>query len=79
MQICPPRNILVRLNESKFARRRFFRAKPHIMFLDIGMTIELTRSNRDSMQHSSRRWLLEMVVLLLSAPFSYQRITTVKI
>lgn len=45
-----PGNILVRLNENKLARRRFFRAKPHIVFLDVGMTAELTRSDRDNLQ-----------------------------
>ena len=45
-----PGNILVRLNESKLARRQFFRAKPHIVFLDVGMTAELTRSDRDNLQ-----------------------------
>lgn len=42
-----PGNILVRLNES---RRRFFRAKPHIVFLDVGMTAELTRTDRDNLK-----------------------------
>ncbi|KAL6856078.1 hypothetical protein ACP4OV_018880 [Aristida adscensionis] len=45
-----PGNILVRLHESKLSRRRFFRAKPHIVFLDVGMTAELTRADRDNLQ-----------------------------
>nr|CAB3454635.1 unnamed protein product [Digitaria exilis] len=45
-----PGNILVRLNESKLSRRRFFRAKPHIVFLDVGMTAELTRTDRDNLK-----------------------------
>ncbi|WVZ66334.1 hypothetical protein U9M48_015573 [Paspalum notatum var. saurae] len=45
-----PGNILVRLNDNKLSRRRFFRAKPHIVFLDVGMTAELTGSDRDNLQ-----------------------------
>lgn len=45
-----PGNILVRLSESKLSRRRFFRAKPHIVFLDVGMTAELTRCDRDNLK-----------------------------
>ncbi|KAL6657805.1 hypothetical protein ACP70R_005585 [Stipagrostis hirtigluma subsp. patula] len=45
-----PGNILVRLQESKLSRRRFFRPKPHIVFLDVGMTAELTRADRDNLQ-----------------------------
>ncbi|KAI5016468.1 hypothetical protein ZWY2020_006319 [Hordeum vulgare] len=36
-----PGNILVRLNESKNKRKTFFRTKPHIVFLDVGMIAEL--------------------------------------
>ncbi|XP_062186983.1 uncharacterized protein LOC133890567 [Phragmites australis] len=45
-----PGNILVRLHDSKLSRKRFFRAKPHIVFLDVGMTAELTRADRDNLQ-----------------------------
>ncbi|TVU38435.1 hypothetical protein EJB05_11806 [Eragrostis curvula] len=45
-----PGNILVRVDESKLSRRRFFRPKPHLVFLDVGMTAELTRGDRDNLQ-----------------------------
>uniref|UniRef100_A0A0D3GSB9 ABC1 atypical kinase-like domain-containing protein n=1 Tax=Oryza barthii TaxID=65489 RepID=A0A0D3GSB9_9ORYZ len=45
-----PGNILVRLNERKPKRKLFFRPKPHIVFLDVGMTAELTRDDRDNLQ-----------------------------
>ncbi|GJN11384.1 hypothetical protein PR202_ga29571 [Eleusine coracana subsp. coracana] len=45
-----PGNILVRVDESKLSRKRFFRPKPHIVFLDVGMTAELTRGDRDNLQ-----------------------------
>ncbi|KAL5197972.1 hypothetical protein ABZP36_001484 [Zizania latifolia] len=46
-----PGNILVRLNENKPKRKLFFRPKPHIVFLDVGMTAELTGGDRDNLQH----------------------------
>lgn len=45
-----PGNILVRLNESKNKRKRFFRSKPHIVFLDVGMTAELSTDDRDNLK-----------------------------
>ncbi|KAG8099685.1 hypothetical protein GUJ93_ZPchr0013g36570 [Zizania palustris] len=45
-----PGNILVRLNERKPKRKIFFRSKPHVVFLDVGMTAELTRGDRDNLQ-----------------------------
>ncbi|WJX52270.1 hypothetical protein P8452_38400 [Trifolium repens] len=40
-----PGNILVRVPQSK-ARKRFFKSKPHVIFLDVGMTAELSGSDR---------------------------------
>uniref|UniRef100_A0A453BB82 ABC1 atypical kinase-like domain-containing protein n=1 Tax=Aegilops tauschii subsp. strangulata TaxID=200361 RepID=A0A453BB82_AEGTS len=45
-----PGNILVRLNESKNKRKTFFRSKPHIVFLDVGMTAELSVADRDNLK-----------------------------
>ena len=44
-----PGNILVRVNESK-KRKIFFRSKPHIVFLDVGMTAELSAADRDNLK-----------------------------
>ncbi|XP_047328884.1 probable serine/threonine-protein kinase abkC [Impatiens glandulifera] len=41
-----PGNILVRVPENKPARRRLFKTKPHVIFLDVGMTAELSKSDR---------------------------------
>ncbi|KAK8942580.1 hypothetical protein KSP39_PZI009305 [Platanthera zijinensis] len=41
-----PGNILVRLPQRKRSRKRLFRPKPHIIFLDVGMIAELSRSDR---------------------------------
>ncbi|KAK2436938.1 putative serine/threonine-protein kinase abkC [Trifolium repens] len=40
-----PGNILVRVPQRK-ARKRFFKSKPHVIFLDVGMTAELSGSDR---------------------------------
>ena len=40
-----PGNILVRLSQSK-RRNRLFKSKPHVVFLDVGMTAELSGSDR---------------------------------
>ncbi|KAI9120558.1 hypothetical protein K1719_007591 [Acacia pycnantha] len=40
-----PGNILVRMSQ-KSSRRRFFKSKPHVVFLDVGMTAELSGSDR---------------------------------
>ncbi|KAF1890465.1 hypothetical protein Lal_00041206 [Lupinus albus] len=40
-----PGNILVRVSQSK-SRKRLFKSKPHIVFLDVGMTAELAGSDR---------------------------------
>lgn len=41
-----PGNILVRVGPSKSSRRRLFKSKPHVVFLDVGMTAELSGSDR---------------------------------
>lgn len=38
-----PGNILVR---SKSSRKGIFKSKPHVIFLDVGMTAELSKSDR---------------------------------
>ncbi|KAK7246603.1 hypothetical protein RIF29_41472 [Crotalaria pallida] len=40
-----PGNILVRVSPSK-SRKRLFKSKPHVVFLDVGMTAELAGSDR---------------------------------
>lgn len=41
-----PGNILVRVPQRERSRKRLFRPKPHIIFLDVGMTAELSKSDR---------------------------------
>lgn len=41
-----PGNILVRVPQIKRSRKKLFRARPHIIFLDVGMTAELSKSDR---------------------------------
>uniref|UniRef100_A0A5B7AAF5 Putative serine/threonine-protein kinase abkC isoform X1 n=1 Tax=Davidia involucrata TaxID=16924 RepID=A0A5B7AAF5_DAVIN len=41
-----PGNILVRVAKSKSSRKRLFKSKPHVIFLDVGMTAELSKSDR---------------------------------
>lgn len=41
-----PGNILVRVAQSKSSRKRLFKSKPHVIFLDVGMTAELSRGDR---------------------------------
>ncbi|KAH7669727.1 Cadmium-transporting ATPase protein [Dioscorea alata] len=41
-----PGNILVRLSQSKRPSKRLFKSKPHVVFLDVGMTAELSNSDR---------------------------------
>ncbi|KAL5566041.1 hypothetical protein UlMin_029205 [Ulmus minor] len=40
-----PGNILVRVAPSKSPRKRLFKSKPHVIFLDVGMTAELSGSD----------------------------------
>lgn len=41
-----PGNILVREPQNKKSRTKIFRPKPHVIFLDVGMTAELSKSDR---------------------------------
>lgn len=41
-----PGNILVRVAQTKPSRKRFFKSKPHVIFIDVGMTAELSKSDR---------------------------------
>ncbi|GFZ06263.1 protein kinase superfamily protein [Actinidia rufa] len=41
-----PGNILVRVPQSKSSRKRLFKSKPHVIFIDVGMTAELSKSDR---------------------------------
>ncbi|XP_039025583.1 probable serine/threonine-protein kinase abkC isoform X3 [Hibiscus syriacus] len=41
-----PGNILVRVSQSKSSRKQLFKSKPHVIFLDVGMTAELSKSDR---------------------------------
>lgn len=41
-----PGNILVRMPQNKFPQKRLFKSKPHVIFLDVGMTAELSGSDR---------------------------------
>ena len=40
-----PGNILVRVSPSS-SRKRLFKSKPHVVFLDVGMTAELSQGDR---------------------------------
>ncbi|CAK9320979.1 unnamed protein product [Citrullus colocynthis] len=41
-----PGNILVRVSHGKSPRKRLFNSKPHVVFLDVGMTAELSGNDR---------------------------------
>ncbi|KAI8007726.1 hypothetical protein LOK49_LG07G03225 [Camellia lanceoleosa] len=41
-----PGNILVRSSESKASSKQLFNSRPHVIFLDVGMTAELSRKDR---------------------------------
>lgn len=38
-----PGNILVRVKSSKSSHELLFKSKPHVVFLDVGMTAELSK------------------------------------
>ncbi|KAE8686272.1 hypothetical protein F3Y22_tig00111070pilonHSYRG00082 [Hibiscus syriacus] len=41
-----PGNILVRVSKNKASRKRLLKSKPHVVFLDVGMTAELSNGDR---------------------------------
>ncbi|GFP83963.1 probable serine/threonine-protein kinase abkc [Phtheirospermum japonicum] len=41
-----PGNILVRVARSKSSRKKLFKDKPHVVFIDVGMTAELSKNDR---------------------------------
>lgn len=41
-----PGNILVRVAQSKSSRKKLFKTKPHVIFLDVGMTAELSKNDQ---------------------------------
>ncbi|KAL6959227.1 hypothetical protein U1Q18_024151 [Sarracenia purpurea var. burkii] len=41
-----PGNILVRASQNKTSRNQLFKSRPHVIFLDVGMTAELSRKDR---------------------------------
>ncbi|CAL8165340.1 unnamed protein product [Prunus armeniaca] len=41
-----PGNIPVRVAQSKSSRKRLFKSKPHVIFLDLGTTAELSKSDK---------------------------------
>lgn len=44
-----PGNILVRIPQSKSSRRHISKIKPHVIFLDVGMTAELSKNDRGNL------------------------------
>ncbi|KAK6132740.1 hypothetical protein DH2020_033545 [Rehmannia glutinosa] len=44
-----PGNILVRELRSKSSGKSLFKSRPHVIFLDVGMTAELSRKDRDNL------------------------------
>ncbi|GFQ02307.1 probable serine/threonine-protein kinase abkc [Phtheirospermum japonicum] len=41
-----PGNILVRVAQNKPVRKKLFKTKPHVVFIDVGMTAELSKNDR---------------------------------
>ncbi|XP_058073206.1 uncharacterized protein LOC131221914 isoform X1 [Magnolia sinica] len=41
-----PGNILVRVPQAKSSRKGLFKSRPHVIFIDVGMTAELSKSDR---------------------------------
>ncbi|KAI4333747.1 hypothetical protein L6164_018517 [Bauhinia variegata] len=44
-----PGNILVRLREGKSSRPQLFKPRPHVIFLDVGLTTELSKRERGNL------------------------------
>ncbi|BFG21604.1 hypothetical protein CerSpe_078780 [Prunus speciosa] len=43
-----PGNIPVWVAQSKSSRKRLFKSKPHVIFLDLGTTVELSKSDKSN-------------------------------
>lgn len=41
-----PGNILVRVAQTDSSRKKLFKKKPHLIFLDVGMTAELSKNDQ---------------------------------
>lgn len=44
-----PGNILVRELQSKTSGKSLFKSRPHVVFLDVGMTAELSKKDRNNL------------------------------
>ena len=44
-----PGNILVHITQSKISNALLFKSKPHVVFLDVGMTTELSKKERENL------------------------------
>ncbi|XP_073027283.1 uncharacterized protein [Primulina eburnea] len=44
-----PGNILVRVGRNKSSRKKLFKTKPHVIFIDVGMTAELSNYDRSNL------------------------------
>lgn len=49
-----PGNILVRVLQGKGSGKAMFKSKPHVIFLDVGMTAELSKKDRDNLMEFFR-------------------------
>lgn len=43
-----PGNILVRVSQGKTSAKPLFKSRPHVIFLDVGMTAELSKKDRNN-------------------------------
>ena len=67
-----PGNFLVRVSQSKASRKRFFKSKPHVIFLDVGMTAELSKSDHVNLLEFLRQLPEETAALLQSVHSDYR-------
>ncbi|KAL2469988.1 Protein kinase superfamily protein [Abeliophyllum distichum] len=44
-----PGNILVRVSQGKTLAKSLFKSRPHVIFLDVGMTAELSKKDRNNL------------------------------
>lgn len=44
-----PGNILVRVSQGKTSAKALFKSRPHVIFLDVGMTAELSKKDRNNL------------------------------